>query len=981
MARVAARPVSVLVAAAVLTALAIGVAVGADRSAAPSPARTAAVPPLGAWPDSDPVEIGDAWQLSTQPGVLQASAEPVEVHAFARSGGEQASTGPGAMQASAEPGVWQLELGGFTWLEDVIAFGEDDVWAVGDGIVHYDGTSWQQTAGLEHPIFHAVDGFSSEALWAVGEVYESGCGRSGFVMRRDAGGWHPEPVSTHQPLFDVAMLSETDGWAVGGIDVAVILRYDGTAWRETAAPETKGLLAIHVVDEDTAWAVGDGGAIARYDGRHWLEVESPTAATLLDVHLLDERVGWAVGLGDGYRLGSILAFESGDWFVDVENTVPELHAVHTLGPSTALAVGRGGALLYFDGRSWRETGRTHPGGYVPYVDAQPHPAASTPRSEAGQHGTTDVLLRSPGELSSLADATARRERVLRVGSAGEPSAGGRGEMGVGAARALQYRPPDAPWGESSALRGLCLMPDAETLLAVGDAGQIVHIDDQVWSEVHAGRSFAAIDMRTVDDGWLVGADGSPLHWDGVEWRAHRVPRRSRYLRDVATVAPDDAWAVGDNGAVVHWDGARWTAWPAFTRSDLDSVAFGASDDGWVVANVRDETDYSQEAWIFHWDGVAWERVFRQCHVFVTDVAAAGRGDVWFATGGMELLHVEGASWTWHQVHGRESPGAPGAYVRSIALTEDGGWGVGYGLARFDGRVWRTEAHGPEAWPYDRDVAATDTSSYWALRPFWEESVHRYGWFEERSGYEVSFVGPYGDGSVALRTGIGLSAIDAMVDDEGRLHVWAVGRASTVLHYRATEPDVTLPEPTATPLLPAPELQPSPTPRSSLRADEVRDMILDRRDPDGERGLRVTRVDLTTVHEVDDLFAAYSLEDFWHLGGTYRSRAERCYAWRPVWFVVVEGAVPCAYMDGFAPSHLVLVLDDATGREEVSLCFAKKRGQLHFPIAVGGGQDPARVPTPHPTSTPRNVTPQPAVSVEGPCPTVTPRPHQPPIGYP
>ncbi|MFN2250710.1 MAG: hypothetical protein ACK2UL_02225, partial [Anaerolineae bacterium] len=259
-----------------------------------------------------------------------------------------AGTGTDAL-ALADPGVFSLELGGFNSLEDVLAVESDDVWAVGDGIVHYSAGEWSQVAGMEGPAFHAIDGFSSDALWAVGEVRDVGCDRYGIVMRRDAVGWHSEPVGSHQPLFDVAMVSETEGWAVGGIDVPVILHYDGERWSEVGAPETGGLFAVHLTSARSGWAVGDRGAIVRFDGRDWIAARSPTYSRLLDVHMLDEETGWAVGEGNYTQTGIILAYEDGEWVVDLEDQTPVLGAVLTLGPNTAVATGLHGVLLHFDG--------------------------------------------------------------------------------------------------------------------------------------------------------------------------------------------------------------------------------------------------------------------------------------------------------------------------------------------------------------------------------------------------------------------------------------------------------------------------------------------------------------------------------------------------------------------------------------------------------------------------------------------------------
>jgi hypothetical protein len=411
--------------------------------------------------------------------------------------------------------------------------------------------------------------------------------------------------------------------------------------------------------------------------------------------------------------------------------------------------------------------------------------------------------------------------------------------------------------------------------------------------------------------------------------------------------------------------------------DLSAVSFSAADDGWVVANIYDRLMDTRESRVFRWDGSGWDQVFRICHRSLTDVATAGPSDVWFATGGSELLHYDGADWTWQPILGEERPSGPGARVNAITLTADGGWGFGRGFARYDGRLWRTVPSDGNQWWYVYDLAAVSTRDHWAIERF-SEYERNYMVDDRVEGWRVYYGRDSGELAVAHEGPIDLAGIAAVVDDDGLLHVWAVGGASTVLHYQATAADVPLPEPTATPRLPAPDLHPTPTPRSSLRPDDVRDLILSRHDPDGERGLQVTAIELTTAGEVLGRLMDYQNGEYTELGTSWRSSGDdACYSWRPVWMVVVEGDVWCGrYSRGAQGTHAVMVLDGTTGQEELTLCLAAIRSRLHLPFAVGGGYTWV-----NPTPAPRDVTPRPAVDAEGPCPTMTPYPREPGIGYP
>jgi hypothetical protein len=106
------------------------------------------------------------------------------------------------------------------------------------------------------------------------------------------------------------------------------------------------------------------------------------------------------------------------------------------------------------------------------------------------------------------------------------------------------------------------------------------------------------------------------HWDGATWSIVPSPNFSGYggsFFDVGGVAANDLWAVGnyspdgvgtDFTAIAHYDGTSWTVVPSPSpgRSDLYSVAFLSSNNGWAVG--RDFISGTSLA--EHWDGTSWQ---------------------------------------------------------------------------------------------------------------------------------------------------------------------------------------------------------------------------------------------------------------------------------------------------------------------------------------------------------------------------------------
>lgn len=888
--------------------------------------------------------------------------------ALAMGGGLGLATGvvtapPPARAALRElaPGMWQAEVGDFTHLVSAVAFAADDIWAAGDGIVHFDGAGWRQTLPGKRPFFHAIDGLSGSQLWAAGAVEVDYCDAYGVVYRFDGRGWQAETVETHAPLFGMDMVSATDGWAVGGTENAIIVRYDGTAWRAQVAPEVAGLRAVHAVAPDNVWAVGDRGAMAHFDGRAWQAVAGPRFAYLTDVHFLDGDQGWAVGVDATLPAGVVLAYRGGQWLLDSIEELPQLSAVQMLAPSVTVAVGARGAILFHDGRAWREVGRTYPGGYAPY----------------GGPGATETR---PGKGSGTAAEEDASEGALEPG-AGEP---------VGDAPAAGMPAGGAPGGQelTHALNSLVVLPDRETMIAVGYAGQVVQIEDTLqWTELHTGHELLNIDMLDAGYGWVVGSGGRPLHWDGAAWTAPSAPASARWLRDVAVVARDDVWAVGRRGTVLHWDGTAWTAVPSFTWLDLLAVAFAGPDDGWAVANAFEDPEQPwesvQESYVFHWDGQAWRQAIRLCGVGLADIAALGAEDVWFTDPAHpRVLHFDGQSWSWHPVWGSPRADGPASGIQHLAVGADGSaWGTGYVYVqdsggnyyihtapiRLEDGIWRTQPH-VAGMEYLRAMAGASADGVWGLT--WDNRLVR---------FTPGEAGQEGQLTPILDVGPSMQGLAVVPGPDGVPNAWLIGLATTVIRYRA--PSAAHPQPlaTATAPLPPPRFHPTPTPYSVYDRDEAMARVVGLVDPEDSGEVRVDSLrlmSLATLQQVQERdYLSYPWdEDLWYWdgrGSLYLCDRSASY---PVWMAEVSVSPRCA-------SHALVALD-AAGRDAWGLqCYPRRLATVYLPMLLrprdGGMVEPTATTPPDS----RDLTPEPVTDIIGACPTSTPWPDDPGGEYP
>jgi hypothetical protein len=121
------------------------------------------------------------------------------------------------------------------------------------------------------------------------------------------------PAQAGQALADVAMRTDSDGWAVGSRNPeqtrTLMLRWNGAGWAQETVPAPGNgpsfLSGVDVHSADLAWAVGAYGSrakpkalILRWNGSEWSKVPSPApgrASTLNAVEVVSATRAWAVG--------------------------------------------------------------------------------------------------------------------------------------------------------------------------------------------------------------------------------------------------------------------------------------------------------------------------------------------------------------------------------------------------------------------------------------------------------------------------------------------------------------------------------------------------------------------------------------------------------------------------------------------------------------------------------------------------------------
>lgn len=273
----------------------------------------------------------------------------------------QVSTGSSFAQEAG--GAWtEYQAPTETFASDLDMLSDQYGWAVGSGggassgrLIGWDRDQWNVEISPVEAALSGVAVVSETEAWAVG--------LQGTILQWDGFQWLPEPSPTRHQLTSVSMVSADEGWAVGGYvprptnageETQVILRWDGQSWQPYREGPGSFLYEVKMLSSDDGWIVGRNGTILRWDGADWRPVSAPTNLGVKAVDMVTPDHGWAVG-GDSYEgNGFFLRWNGSRWSEVASPIFSGLRDVEMVSADDGWATGGGNALLHWDGESWRE---------------------------------------------------------------------------------------------------------------------------------------------------------------------------------------------------------------------------------------------------------------------------------------------------------------------------------------------------------------------------------------------------------------------------------------------------------------------------------------------------------------------------------------------------------------------------------------------------------------------------------------------------
>lgn len=306
------------------------------------------------------------------------------------------------------------------------------------------------------------------------------------------------------------------------------------------------------VPDDLAVRDGPAGGGADLGGEPDLgTANSPTHNELLAIW--GQRPALALAVG---RAGTVLRWDGTRWSLLASGTSADLYGVYGAAATEAWIVGAAGTLLRYDGSALQaqQSG----------TQRDLYSVAGNGRGNVWADGQKDTLLHYDGSAWKASDLRPLSQvsdyRGAWVSPAGDlwqvgtPPPGG-DIMGSAVTR---VRPGQV---DSTTVLPHLLMFDVygvaqDRVFSVGDQGTIIRsaYDGTDWKSAFQSSGVRPA-LRSVygtaeQDVWAVGDGGVALHYDGTAW-SKVATGSAAHLRAVWSVKEKEAWGVGQQGAIVH----------------------------------------------------------------------------------------------------------------------------------------------------------------------------------------------------------------------------------------------------------------------------------------------------------------------------------------------------------------------------------------------------------------------------------------------
>lgn len=237
---------------------------------------------------------------------------------------------------------------------------------------------WRLEAQYGYATVLAIDAADARNAWAVGYP--------GILHTTDSGDtWVTEERPPGGLLADVAVVSPTVAWAVGGGGLIVKTVDGGAHWVSQGSGVQQDLRKISAVSADVAWVAGNNGTILKTvdGGVTWRSQVLPAAhtdVTLMGIAAVDANTAWAVS-------DQQIVLHVTDGGVNQPLSAPAISGFSPAG----VPIAGGSGSVFLGGRDFRPGARVYFNGI---------PAASVAFRSAGE-----LMVKPPAHAAGIVDVT------------------------------------------------------------------------------------------------------------------------------------------------------------------------------------------------------------------------------------------------------------------------------------------------------------------------------------------------------------------------------------------------------------------------------------------------------------------------------------------------------------------------------------------------------------------------------------------------
>lgn len=385
-------------------------------------------------------------------------------------------------------------------------------------------------------------------IWVLGPSDAWAVGAQGTALHWDGQRWNATQTGTTQVLRDVWASGPKDVWAVG--DAGTVLHYDGTGWLTIpfsgVALQMRGVWGTGPAN---IWISGTRGQLWHFDGSSWQTAYVGTKVTLQAIHGLDENNIWFVG-ESGYivRWNGVYISSVGDRTAAGQT----IRSMWLDDDSAVRIYGGDGQIFVRSGERWIPTSQNSATGLYSVIPLPGTNGALHSVSVFGEIGTyvpdfNTWLLIPSGTTQPLTDIWASSEgNFWAVGFAGALVHG------------VDYRLSLVPSGTTEDLTSVWGSA-ANDVWAVGQNGTILHWNGSAWTRQPSPSAGGLLKVwgLAADKVWAVGG-GVALRFDGTRWVDIGGPKIREYLlTSVWAKSETDVWATVSVRQVAHFDGSNW----------------------------------------------------------------------------------------------------------------------------------------------------------------------------------------------------------------------------------------------------------------------------------------------------------------------------------------------------------------------------------------------------------------------------------------